>query len=100
MQKQCAYGVAFSCLPRPAGCDELVCLELLDEFGLVSGWVEAYGLIAELNRICWNLNGLVVEELFFKVFEFAFLLLFHLSTPPACLGLCPFGVRRIGRRLC
>jgi len=41
VQEQCAYGVAFSCLSCPAGSDELACLELVYEFGLVRGWVEA-----------------------------------------------------------
>jgi hypothetical protein len=100
VEEEGAYGVAFSCFPCPAGGDELAVLELAYEFGLVGGWGEAEGLRAELNGVCWIFSGLAVEELLFKLFEFAFLLLFRLSTPPVCLGQCLFGVHRSGRRWC
>ena len=41
MEQEGAYGVAFSCLPCPSCSYELACLELVYEFGLVGGWVEA-----------------------------------------------------------
>jgi hypothetical protein len=54
MQEQRAYGVALSCLPCPSCGYELACLELVYEFGLVGGWVEAEGFSAELNGIGWE----------------------------------------------
>jgi hypothetical protein len=74
VQEQGAYGMAFSRLPCPAGGDELAVLELAYKLFLVCGWGEVEVFLAELNWVCWNFGGLIVEDLLFKFFELAFLL--------------------------
>jgi uncharacterized protein (UPF0212 family) len=46
--------VAFSRLPCPSCGYELACLELVYEFGLVGGRVEAQVFFAELSGVFWK----------------------------------------------